>query len=572
MSVRASALWATLAVWGCAGAPRVDTALAPEPFVTLTVLATNDLHGALDGVRDPLAGEGARLGGIEYLASAIQTLRAEAKGPVLLLDAGDCFQGPLPVNASEGALCHRMFALLGYDVVGLGNHEFDYRDCGPEPLDRDPSDPQCALRKVIRESAVPVVAANVWDAATGERALGLRPYVLVERGGVRVGVVGVLPQETPMVSHPSGTLGLVFTDPVEEVRALVPRMRAEGAGVVIVLAHVEGACEGVGDQVPEEGLTPRCRLTGTLRRMVEALTRAEVDLVVAGHSHAFIAGVANGVAVVESLSQGRLVGRVEVTVDRRTGRVVPGGGVRVLPPVPICRAEDPSSRLCHTGFPGFVRAFAPDPEALSFREEAEAEVLKSCREVVGEVSSDIRHVRGPESPLGNLTADLMRKAPVLLGEGEADAAFINQGAIRDDLARGPLTLCDLHRVWPFDDTLVEVRLSGAQLRDIFAFVVRDLRKWFAVSGLIVRVHEPGGRVEVLDRFGHPLEAERVYRVVTTSYLVRGGDRMDTFLGRLPPDRLRVLPFPSHRQAFREVIRRSPPLAPPEAGRVRLVQD
>ncbi len=565
-------VFAAVLLSACAGAGRQRAGPEATPTVTLTFLSTNDLHGALDGVRDPdLAGEGRRLGGVEYLASAVKALRAEAPGPMLLLDAGDCFQGPLPVNASEGMLCHQMFALLGYDAVGLGNHEFDYRDCGPEPPGQEPADPQCALRKVLRETSVPVVAANVRDAATGERALGLRPYVVLERGGVRVGVTGVVPRETPMVSHPGGTRGLVFTDPVEEVRSVLPRMRAEGAGVVVVLAHVDGACEGVGERVPEGGLTPGCRLTGTLDRMVRAFRTGEVDLVVAGHSHVFIAGSAGGVAIVESLSQGRFLGRVEVTVDRRTGRAVPGG-VRVRPAVPLCRAEDPASRWCNPGFPGFVRAWRADPDARRFHEDVEDAYLATCREVVGEVGAAILHGRGPETPLGNLTADLMREAPAVLGEGAADVAFINQGAIRDDLARGRLNLCDLHRVWPFEDTLVEARMSGAQLREVFEFVVRDLHKWFAVSGISLRVHEPSGRVEVLDASGRPLEDDRLYRVVTTSYLARGGDRMDTFLARLPPDRLRVLPFPSHRDAFREVLRRRGPLVPPSPGRVRLVRD
>lgn len=557
----------------CAGVGPTDSRAPTTGTVILTVLATNDFHGALDGARDPdLAGKGERLGGVEILASAVKVLRAEAPSPVLLLDAGDCFQGPLPVNASEGKLCHQMFSLVGYDAVGLGNHEFDYRDCGPDPMDREPADPQCALKKVLREATVPVVAANVRDAKTGERALGLRPYVVLERSGVRVGVTGVVPPETPIVSNPGGTRGLVFTDPVEEVRSLLPRMRAEGAGVVIVLAHVDGSCEEDGGRPNEGGLTPFCRLTGTLARLARAFAPGEVDLIVAGHSHVFIAGASEGVPVVESLSQGRFLGRVEVTVDRTTGRVVPGG-VRVRPPVPLCRSEDPASRLCIPRFPGFVRAWAADPEALRFREDAEVAALATCREVVGEVQVAIVHGRGRETPLGDLTADLMREAPASLGEGPADAAFINQGAIRDDLAPGPITMCDLHRVWPFEDTLVEARMSGAQLRALFEFVVRDLRKWFAVSGLVLRVHEPSGRVEVLDESGRPLDADHLYRVVTTSYLARGGDRMDAFVGRLTPDRLRVLPFPSHRDAFREVLRRrGGPLEPPTPGRVRFVRD
>jgi len=537
--------------------------------VVLTVLSTNDLHGALDGVMDAdLAGPGRRLGGVEYLASAVQQVRAGARGPVILLDAGDCFEGPLAVNASEGKLCHEVFSRLGYDAVGLGNHEFDYGACGPDPVDREPDDPQCALKAALATAQVPVVSANVREADSGRVPDWVRPFVVIERAGVRIGVTGVVPPDTPIVSSPGGTRGLDFVDPVEAVREVLPRMRAEGAEVIVVLAHVSGACDRVGSRPTRTGLTSDCRPDGDLGRLSRELAQDGVDLIVAGHSHVFIAGAAGGVPVMEATSQGRFLARAEIRFDRRSRRVA-RGGVRVQAPIPVCREEFAQSGVCSAAFPGFVRAWPAVPEVQRFRQQAEREFEAVCQEVIGEASEDIPHGRGPETPLGDLTADLMRAAAGLAGGAQADAAFVNQGAIRDGLSAGPITMCDLYRVWPFEDTLVEVRLTAAELQQIFEFVVNRLHKWFAVSGLVLAVDRRGARVVVLDESGRPLEPGREFRVVTTSYLLRGGDRLDEFLGRLPPDRIRMLPIRSHRDAFREGIRRVSPVAAPRSGRVRV---
>lgn len=528
-----------------------------DSFITLTILSTNDFHGAFGGVRDrSLAGQSEWLGGIEYLATAIKQVRASARGPVLLVDAGDCFQGPPAVNMSEGAICFDMFSLLKYDVVGLGNHEFDYGDCGPNVVAGN--DPQCALRKRVRESRVPVVCANVLEKETGLPVAGVARYAVIEKEGLKIGVTGVVPQDTPMISSPGGTRGLEFLDPVEAIAQVLPAMKAEGANVIVVLAHLDGECEG------GEAVQP-CEIRGLLGRIVRAFAPGTVDVVIAGHSHVLIASVSNGIAVVEAMAQGRFLGHVEVKVNKKSGRPEPAG-INVLPPIPICRSEDPFSKVCHRGFSGFAGAFPADREATVFRNDRESEAMALCDYEVAVLTEDILHERARESPLANLTADLLRFSPVLLGEEPADAAFINQGAIRDSLYAGRVTMCDLYRVWPFEDTLVEARLSGAKIREIFQFVFRGLGKWFAVSGLRIVVHMGPGTVEVLDEDGKPLEDSRIYRVITTSYLAGGGDKMDRFLVEF-----QTLPFPNKRDAFRDLLKRWSPVRSPGLGRVKIAQ-
>lgn len=565
----------TAALIACLAVVSAD-AREPDDLVDLTVLATNDFHGAFQGLGAPeLAGKGRLMGGVEYLGGMMAKLRAEAPGPVLMLDAGDCFQGELAVNVAEGLPCVRMFGLLGYDATTIGNHEFDYIDCGPEverpvfpeaqPVGATAGDPRCALKKAMSAATYPVVVANVRDAATGDRWAmpAMRPWIVVEKGGIKVGITGVVTPTTPMVSNPGGSVGLKFTDPVAEVRDVLPAMREAGAGVIIVLAHLDGDCPR-GDELAT-GRTS-CRVGDDLGRLLDAFPDGEIDLVVAGHSHVFLAGNAQRPQVIESMSQGRTIARAVISVDRLTGRAA---ATRALPPVPICRAVDEASALCKPGYPGFQGIAPVLPAGRKLREEIEAVAAPICRDFVARAATVVAHVRDRESPLGDLTADMMRDAADdgKGGAGPADFAFVNMGSIRDSLAAGPITMCDLHRIWPFDDRLVEVSMTGAELDRILRFVTGTLHKWFAVSGLTIEVKKDGTLVALRDAAGKPVVADRRYRVVTSAYLLRGGDHIDTVVKDIPRDRFRVLSYPSQRDAFRAWMERRKTVEVPASGRI-----
>ncbi len=538
--------------------------------VTLTVLATNDLHGALEGIVLPeAAGRGGKLGGFARVGGLLARLRAQDPEHTLVLDAGDCFQGELAVNADEGMPCARFFNAVGYDVRSLGNHEFDYFGCGPEDSARPPEDPQCALKQVLAASRQPVVATNLRQAATGD---GLEwpnvvPWMVKDVGGVKVGIAGVLTPDTPKVANRAGCAGVDFRPLEGDARRAAKELRKQGATVVILLAHVSGQC-GRGSRMPGPG-DEGCRLDGELKRLIQALAPGEVDLVVAGHSHAWLTGEKMAVPVVETPGQGSYVGRVTIAVDPRTGRPVKGG-VRVGPLVPVCREEDPGSRVCGPQYAGYAGVADPLPEVQAIVDEAQAKVASVCAEVVAEAAEDVLTRRGTETPLGNLTADLMREAAAEAGEDGvvrwADVAFTNHGSVRDSLRKGPITRCDLHRVWPFDDPLVEARMTGDEVRQLAEFWVNVVKKVPAVSGILITRYRDG-KVVVRTPDHQPLDPARLYRIVTTAYLLKGGDGADTVLGRVPKDRIRILAADrTYRDAFARVMRARGRITAPALGR------
>jgi 2',3'-cyclic-nucleotide 2'-phosphodiesterase (5'-nucleotidase family) len=517
----------------------------------LEVVTTNDLHGTIEPVL--VAGESPFLmGGMEHVAGWIDRLRAETPGRTLVLDGGDCFQGPLPVNASEGRLCARFFDLAGHDALTLGNHDFDYVDCGPEPLDRPADNPLCALESAYDGARTPLVCSNVEP-----RPRNVRPWIIMDRAGVRVGITGVVTPDTVRLS-PVGSRGMTFIDPGTAVRAVLPEMRAAGAEVIIVMAHMEGDCGSVPD--PEQ--PSRCRVGAELGLMADAFEPGEVDLIVAGHSHSRVVASGNVVPVVEAGEHGRWLGRARIKVRRYGGeREV---SVELLPLLPVC--VDPGSGMPETGACAGRPAAPGHAGVRALVAEAEASVADVCAEILGQARDDLRHVRARESPLANLAADLLRRAAA-----DADLAVVNLGGVRGDLARGPISACDLYRVFPYDDRPQMVTVTGADLARLFEWLEAARLAGKGVSGLALSGFSleilANGTAVLRDESGRALDPGRGYRVATSAYVLDSG-RYGPVLVEAAGESRTPLSFPSVRDALASVIREMGEVEAPGLGRVQ----
>src|SRR6187551_3225373 len=156
---------------------------------TITIIGTNDLHGALD--RMPL------LAG--FVANARAAREADG-GAVLLLDGGDMFQGTLESNLAEGADIVRAYNAIGYTAAAVGNHEFDFGPAGPLATpSSDDDDPRGALKARASEAKFPFLVSNISDAKSGSRIKwpNMPASVLVEAGGTKVGIIGAATESTP---------------------------------------------------------------------------------------------------------------------------------------------------------------------------------------------------------------------------------------------------------------------------------------------------------------------------------------------------------------------------------------
>ena len=533
---------------GWANAAPVPPAVAAEPArVTISLVGTNDLHGHID----TLPG----LGG--YLAN-LRRARGHDGGAVVLVDAGDMFQGTLASNLGEGAAVVRAYNALGYDAVAIGNHEFDFGPAGPAPAPRVVADdPRGALKARAAEAQFPFLAANVVEKATGAAPgwSNVRPTAMIDAAGVKVGIVGVTTIATPRATLAANFVGLAIRPLAPAIAAAARRLRREGARLVIVSAHAGGKCKAF--DVPDD--VGSCVAGAEIFAVARALPPGLVDAIVAGHTHEGIAHRVAGIPIIEAFAEGRAFGRVDFTLDRRSGRLL---GTRIFAPQAICK-RDRCAAESYEGAP-----VTPDAAADAAIAPALAAARDKHQELVGViVEARIPRAYGTESALGNLFADLMRAATP-----GADVALTNGGGLRADLPAGPLRYGDLYEAMPFDNTLATVPITGAELAALVARNLRGAGGILSLSGVRVTAHCAGGSLHVtLSREdGRPVSPTDRLTLVTSDFLATGGDTLGPEVSRRARIGDRLI-----RDAMADVLRtRRAPLRPdelhdPARSRVRL---
>jgi 5'-nucleotidase len=527
------ALIAVLALWAlaCAGAgPRPNVGPA-APTITLSVIGTNDLHGGIlqRGDRGGLA----LLGG--YVAN-VRAARSRDGGAVLLLDAGDMFQGTLESNLNEGAAVVDAYNTLRYTAAAVGNHDFDFGPVGPPATPQTPDDdPRGALKALAAQASFPFLAANLIDETSGKPVdwPNIRPSTMVTSAGLRIGIIGVMTARALSGTIAANIGGLRVAPLAETIAAEAGRLRADGASVVIVTSHAGGRCTAFA--VPTD--LSSCEPAEEIMQVAAALPRGLVDAIVAGHAHSGMAHEVSGIAIIEAYMGGRAFGRVDLIVDRRTQRVIEH---RIFPPRDLCARVDPGSARCDPegSSSGRIRAeyegapVAPDPAvARSIAPAAQAAESQKKMPLGVMLPGPIRRAGTGDSPLGNLFADAYRT-----GAPGADVAINNtSGGLRADLPAGPLTYGAVFEVMPFDNRLVTFHLTGAELRTVLATQISRNPALVGISGVLARVTCQRGTVNVgmLRPNGAPIADNERLLVATSDFLATGGDGI--FVPVTPPD-------------------------------------
>jgi len=553
-----------LALSGCrAETKKPEAAPPPEGDLWISVAITNDIHGYIlpQPYELPAADRGRHsysIGGVEWLAGYLEILRA--RDPVLLLDAGDMFQGTLISNSVNGASVVAAMNYLGYAAAAVGNHEFDF---GREPED-DP-DPFSALKARAAEARFPFLAANLLDRTTGEMVAwpGFASHVIVEVSGLKIAILGGTTIDTPKISLPY--LGEVLDiRPLEEViPPLAKRLRAEGADVVIALVHAGGACADGSN--PDDIST--CEPDAEMFRLARAMDPADVDLIAGGHTHRMIGHRVNGIPLVEGGSYLRAFSLVRLRWSRAEARladVVLEGPVGICHEIPegretclILRKEDwkkpvPAARRPATFLGQPVKPVPFLDEVLDVRLSAG---LERAREILGPTVVHSMGKKGPvDHPIGVLEADIL-----LDSFPQAMIALVNESGIRASFPVGPITYGDLFRVFPFKSKPAFLALSGRELLDLLRVASSGAHGLPVVGGLhlvidraaddCIRedwnndgVHESWERqllISVTLANGEDIDPATEYVVVSNSYLAAGGSDFARVLDAVPAARKRA---------------------------------
>ena len=545
------------------GRPAETVAAAPPAYAPAAVsyglpgtvkgqfLSYNDFHGAID----PPSGSGAVVnasgtstpaGGVEYLATYLKKLRAEAKAEgrtTITAGAGDLIGAtPLVSAAFHDEPTIELMNEVGLQVSSVGNHEFDegvtellrIQRGGCHPVDG------CQDGDGFGGAEFTYLAANTIDKKTG---LPILPPVDIKLvGGVPVGFVGLTLEGTAGIVNPAGIQNVRFADEVQTANKWSNLLRLFGVKAQVLLLHEGGGQAAV---TPTPGVSDCTGFSGPVVDIVKGLN-PEFGLVVSGHTHRFYTCTlpnAKGTTVVTSAgTNGQLITDTDYTLDRRTGKFaeITAKNVIVENGVP-------------NGTGGWLRdangIYLKNPDTVDAAAKKVADKYRTAvapiaNRVVGAVTADITRTATPagETPLGDVIADAQLARTT--GDG-AQLALMNPGGIRADFdaeaspggeATGQITYGEAFTVQPFNNLVVTQTLTGAQLKEVLeqqfsGYRGQSTQKILQVSAGLTYTWSAsaplGSKVTALALNGTPIDPAGSYRVTTNDFLANGGDGFST---------------------------------------------
>src|SRR6266508_1655943 len=512
---------------------------------TARMLAFNDFHGNID----PPTGSsglinGTPAGGVEYLATWVKRLRAQAlqqTREVFTVAAGDLIgASPLVSAAFHDEPAIEEMNALGLQLSSVGNHEFDE---GVTELKRmqfggcHPTD-GCQDGDGFAGADFTYLAAHGTTKSGGLPILAPIEIKLV--GGVPVAFVGMTLKGTPTIVNPAGIATVDFRDEVETANMYARILSFFGIRSMVLLIHEGGVQQVAPPTLPDPSSC--ANFAGAITPIVAGL-RPEYGLVISGHTHQFytcaLPNSSGASSVVTSASSfGRLVTDVSVTLDRRTRQfaqisahnVIVENGVRL-----------PDGSWAKDANGNFIRnPDLVDPTAKAIADKYRTAVAPIANRVVGRITADIQQAAQPngESPLGDVIADAQLAWTT---SANAQIALMNPGGIRTSLTMGPpsggedigeVTFGECFAVQPFNNLVVTQTFTGAQLKDVLeqqfvGFGGQTVQRILQVSAGFTYSYDttqpPGQKVSHLALNGTPIDPAASYRVTTNDFLANGGD-------------------------------------------------
>ena len=458
---------------------------------SLTILHTNDFHARFEPIskydsgcsaEDNAAGE--CFGGTARMITAVADARARTNNSILV-DGGDQFQGTLFYTYYKGALAAEFMNQLGYDGMTVGNHEFDD---GPE-----------VLRGFVDTVNFPVLMSNADISGEPLLADAIQKSAIIERGGERIGLIGLTPENTDELASPGPNV--IFTPAADAVQAEVDRLTAEGVNKIIVLSH-----------------------SGYNADMAIAAATTGVDVIVGGHSNTYLgddedaAGLyptmVGDTAIVQAYAYGKFLGELNVTFDD-DGVITEASGEAIIIDGTVAEDEAAVARI--------AEAAAPLDEIRN----------RVVAETAGVLTGDRAVCRAMECDMGNLIADAMLAR---VADQGIDVALQNSGGIRADIDAGEVTMGEVLTVLPFQNTLSTFQISGETLLAALENAVSQHEdgsgRFLQVSGMTFSVDlsmDAGSRISDVMVGGEALDMGKMYGAVSNNFVRNGGDGFFMFV-------------------------------------------
>ncbi|HEY6826437.1 MAG TPA: 5'-nucleotidase C-terminal domain-containing protein, partial [Gemmatimonadaceae bacterium] len=413
-SRRWASVSALAAAVACYGQPVLQTG---GNSMDLVVAATTDVHGRARGW-DYYTNTADTTRGLARVGTIIDSLRRAAVMPVVV-DGGDIIQGnPLAYVAArvDTTMANPVIAAMNaiqYDAAAIGNHEFNYG--------------LATLQRAVREAEFPLLAANAYT-TTGQRAF--RPWAISTRHGVKIGIVGATNPGSMVWDRDNLAGKIVIRDIVPEVATAVREVRATGAAVVIVVVH-----SGLNEPSSYDTVATPIASENVAARIAHQVSG--IDLIVYGHSHKEMADtVINGTLLMQPRNWATSVAIAHLGLVRRDGRW-----------------HVASKRSAIVAVAGHRES----PAVIAVTQEGHRAAIRYATTPIGTtpVAWHADSARVVDTPLMDFILEVERSAS---GAQLASTAAFSTDA---SLAAGPITVARLSALYPYDNTLRAVRISGA---------------------------------------------------------------------------------------------------------------
>jgi 5'-nucleotidase len=507
--------------------------------VNTQLLSFNDFHGNID----PPAGSGGLVngvpaGGAEFLSTTLNELRAAAGTKhSTTVTAGDLIGGtPLVSAAFHDEPTIEILSKMKLDISSVGNHEFDE---GVDELKRiqfggcHPVD-GCQDGDGFKGADFTYLASNVVSKRTGLPIL--LPFTIRLYDGVPVAYVGMTLEGTPGIVNPAGIASVNFRDEITTANQFASVLSFLGIRSMVLLIH-EGGAQTVGNEP-----SSCAGFAGAITDIVAGL-RPEYGVVVSGHTHRVYSCAlpnssgANSV-VTSAGSFGTLVTDIKVQLDKRTRKFTEVSARNVIVENGV---RNPDGTFARDAAGNFIRnAARVDPKIKTIADKYRTAVAPISNRVVGSITSDISRAanQAGESPLGDVIADGMLRYTASAG---SQIALMNAGGIRADLTfanspggegPGQVTFGECFTVQPFNNLVVTVSLTGAQLKAVLE------QQFPGFNGQIAqRILQPstgftytwsasaalGSKISNMSLNGTPIDMAATYKVATNDFVANGGD-------------------------------------------------
>lgn len=441
----------------------------------ITILHTNDMHGHAEAFFEKKSDKG-KVGGLSYMGAAIQREREKNPDNTLLLDAGDISSGGLVSDHFKSIPMVDAMNYLEYDAMTVGNHEFD--------VGMD------ALKDIIDHAHFPVISANIKDLSNDKKPLKTKPYVIKQVGDLKVGILGLTTPEAAAMLSPRDRELIQFTSVAEAAKKNIPKMKKEGADLIIILSHL-----------------------GKDGDMMLASSVDGIDVIVGGHSHTEMKKpekIRNTI-ITQAGSFGKNLGRLDLKIKRVGGKAEIVGVKSKL--IPISE-----------------KSIKPDPQVSSIIKKYSDQLAPIMNRKVGEAAVDLvqrdYHVYREDSPLVNFVSDAIRK------QTGADIAIISPSSLRANIPEGEITVGKLHELFPWENRVSILKMKGSDIKEVLEEALEGPANGIAISGLKVEIDtsQPRGKqiLSVCTPDGKEIDPDKIYRVATRDYFANGNLGLDAF--------------------------------------------